>query len=188
MLEQLLRRTNTNTTLLYEYVHACMYTAGVVPRGLATAIVGVSFASVCFHWLICIEHPTSTFEVVHLLAHAAAELTSTLLWLQQGAWIPALYSLWALLAVYPCLFYGIQALKLGLQRKFSDSHLALVRAAIGIFLQSAFLLGVLLLLSFECFGCLSMKAEAECQALLYANTQVLIHRNDAVCFISSHWS
>lgn len=65
----------------------------------------------------------------------------------------------------------MQALKLGLQRKFSE-HVALVREAIGIFLKSAVLFLVLLLLAFECFGCLNMKPESECQALLYANTQV----------------
>jgi hypothetical protein len=77
-------------------------------RTRAHTQVGVSFSSVCFHWLISVEHPTSRLEVAHLLLHAAAELTSTLLWLRRGDWVPALYSLWALLAVYPCLFYGIQ--------------------------------------------------------------------------------
>ena len=49
-------------------------------RGYATAVVGVSFASVCSHWLISIEHPTSTMEAVHLLLHACTEAISVLLW------------------------------------------------------------------------------------------------------------
>lgn len=49
-------------------------------RGYATAVVGVSFASVCSHWLISIEHPTSTIEAVHLLLHACTEAISVLLW------------------------------------------------------------------------------------------------------------
>ncbi len=49
-------------------------------RGYATACVGVSFASVCSHWLISIEHPTSTMEAVHLLLHACTEAISVLLW------------------------------------------------------------------------------------------------------------
>ncbi|CAM9664600.1 unnamed protein product [Laminaria digitata] len=54
--------------------------AGGIKRGYATAVVGVSFASVCSHWLISIEHPTSTMEAVHLLLHACTEAISVLLW------------------------------------------------------------------------------------------------------------
>lgn len=49
-------------------------------REYATAVVGISFASVCSHWLISIEHPTSTMEIVHLLLHACTEAISVLLW------------------------------------------------------------------------------------------------------------
>ncbi|CAM9137217.1 unnamed protein product [Discosporangium mesarthrocarpum] len=145
--------------------------AGIIDRGYSTAIVGVSFASVCSHWLISIEHPTSTIEVVHLLLHACTEAISALLWVSEGDWKQALYTACAFLAVYPCLFYGIQALKLGLQRKFSD-HLELVREAMKIFLRSSVLLVVLMYLAFECIGCLNATSEADCMALLYANTQV----------------
>lgn len=60
----------------------CVYFVfcGIVARGYATAVVGVSFACVCSHWLISIEHPTSTMEIVHLLLHACTEAISVLLW------------------------------------------------------------------------------------------------------------
>ncbi|CAN0535423.1 unnamed protein product, partial [Ectocarpus sp. 12 AP-2014] len=86
-------------------------------------------------------------------------------------WTQAVYTLSAFFAVYPCLFYGIQALKLGLHRKFSD-HLGLVREAMKIFVWSSVLLMVLMYLAFECIGCLNSRPEADCAALLYANTQV----------------
>ncbi|CAB1107887.1 unnamed protein product [Ectocarpus sp. CCAP 1310/34] len=139
-------------------------------RGYATAVVGVSFACVCSHWLISIEHPTSTMEIVHLLLHACTEAISVLLWVSVRDWTQAVYTLSAFFAVYPCLFYGIQALKLGLHRKFSD-HLGLVREAMKIFLWSSVLLMVLMYLAFECIGCLNSRPEADCAALLYANTQ-----------------
>ncbi|CAM9740715.1 unnamed protein product, partial [Scytosiphon promiscuus] len=145
--------------------------AGGIKRGYATAVVGVSFASVCSHWLISIEHPTSTMEAVHLLLHACTEAVSVLLWVSERNWTQAVYTLSAFFAVYPCLFYGIQALKLGLHRKFSD-HLALVKEAMKIFLRSSVLILVLMYLAFECIGCLNSRPEADCAALLYANTQV----------------
>ncbi|CAM9535849.1 unnamed protein product [Ectocarpus fasciculatus] len=145
--------------------------AGGIKRGYATAVVGVSFACVCSHWLISIEHPTSTMEIVHLLLHACTEAISVLLWVSVRDWTQAVYTLSAFFAVYPCLFYGIQALKLGLHRKFSD-HLGLVREAMKIFVRSSVLLMVLMYLAFECIGCLNSRPEADCAALLYANTQV----------------
>jgi hypothetical protein len=118
-----------------------------------------------------IEHPTSTMEVLHLLTHALAELISTLMWVQDRRWQQATYGLLTFFAVYPCLYHGIWALKLGLRRKFRD-HLSLVRQTMDISVRSILLLILVLYLAFECIGCLHMKQPNECQALLYANTQV----------------
>ncbi|CAM9675619.1 unnamed protein product [Ectocarpus fasciculatus] len=41
-----------------------------------------------------------------------------------------------------------------------------------IFVRSSVLLMVLMYLAFECIGCLNSRPEADCAALLYANTQV----------------
>ncbi|CAM9695876.1 unnamed protein product [Ascophyllum nodosum] len=171
-----------SSTVVY-FVVMLGVAAGFIKRGYATAVVGVSFASVCSHWLISIEHPTSTMEAVHLLLHACTEAISVLLWVSVRDWTQAVYTLSAFFAVYPCLFYGIQALKLGLHRKFSN-YLALVREAMKIFLRSSVLLMVLMYLAFECIGCLNANPEGDCTALLYANTQARVGLSVVLGFLS----
>ncbi len=144
---------------------------GWVDRDYATSMAGISLACVCCHWLITVEQSTTSIEVVHLLGHAFAEFISTFLWVYAGEHPKAIYSTLSLLVVYPCLYHGVNALKLGLRRKFDQE--TLLELAIAIAKKSFIILLALLYLFFESFGCLQMKSvDNDCQAVLYANEQM----------------
>ncbi len=143
---------------------------GWVDRDYATSMAGISLACVCCHWLITVDQSTTPIEVVHLLGHAFAEFISTFLWVYADKRLEAIYSTLSFLAVYPCLYHGVHALKLGLRRKFDQE--TLLELAIAIARRSFILLLALLYLFFESFGCIHMKSADDCQAVLYANEQM----------------
>ncbi len=143
---------------------------GRVDRDYTTSMEVLSLACVCCHWLIIVEQSTATVEVVHLLGHAFAEFISTFLWLYTDERLEAIYSMLSILVVYPCLYHGVRALKLGMQRKFDKE--TLLDLAIAIAKKSFILLLILLYLFFESFGCVHLKSADGCQAVLYANKQI----------------
>ncbi|CAM9325903.1 unnamed protein product [Chrysoparadoxa australica] len=160
-----------SATVAY-FVLIVLGTTGVLYWGYATIVSGFSVSCVCFHWLISIEHPTSTIERIHLMLHALSALVVLLLLLDKSMWVQAGYQGLILCTVFPSLFFGIQGLKKALQRRYCN-HLELVREAISIFSRSCMLLGILLFLAFEGIGCLNAHPQdmEACEALLFANTQ-----------------
>ncbi len=143
---------------------------GRVDRYYATSMEGLSLACVCCHWLITIEQSTATVEVVHLLGHACAEFALTFLWVYDDERLEAIYTVLSILVVYPCLYHGVRALKLGMQRKFDKETLQYL--AIAIAKKSFILLFLLLYLFFESFGCVHIKSADYCRAILYTNKQI----------------
>ncbi len=141
-----------------------------VERDYAASMEGISLACVCCHWLITVEQQTAPIEVLHLLGHAFAEFTSIVFWIFADKRLETIHSILSFLAVYPCLYHGVYALKLGLRRKFDQK--TLVDLASNIAKQSFILLLVLLYLFFESFGCVYLKSADNCQEVLSANKQM----------------